>query len=266
MAHFGYRKGPSGSWLGVVALTTADMTYFDQTLAKAVNGDEGGAWAPTSPIVIGGQGFTADFVGHNNLLSGGVFELKSGSTLQLDPGATFVYPDRLVKLVTNPWIGDSTWTGTSFGGGALQLIADLDFTTYGIQVGDIIHFSVDFTTLLHPSTQAWFRLSAGETTSYFTGGVDTGGSTGLTGSNVGCELIVGPHYYTTSDLTLPTYHPLSMRAKYTVVGGGDNHVFLAVSAKVQAFDGSAVPEVSVDQGLANMPDTSFSYSAQIWRP
>lgn len=265
MAHFGFRKAPSGSWIGVTAITQADMTYFDQTLAKAINGDEGGVWSPTSTIIIGGMGITTDLRGLNRLLTGGTLELMSGSTLLLDPGATFVYPDRLVKQVTNAWLGNSTWTGTTFGGGNLQLIADLDFTTYNIQVGDQIHFSVDCTALLRPSTQAWIRLSAGEDTSYFTGGVEAGGSTGLGGSNVPGELIIGPHYYGTS-FTLPTYAPIGMRCKYTVVGGGDSHVYLAMSAKVQAYDGASTPEISVDQGLGNLPDCNFTYSAQIWRP
>lgn len=259
MAHF-VRTQSDATWISGYTPPGSDFQSLDQKTFKAVNGDEGGTWAPSSPIIIGGQG--QQLAGHNHLvLAGGRLSVQSGGGIDMGGGRM------ALKTITNTWTGNSTWTGTTFTGGALQLIADLDFTTYGIQVGDEVHFSIDYTALLHPSTQAWLRLSAGESTSYFTGGTDTGGATGLSvAGNVPGETIIGPYYYTLSDLTLPTYHPLAMRAKYVVVGGGDNHVYLAVSAKVLAYDGSASPEVTVDQSLGNLPDANFSYSAQIWRP
>lgn len=59
MAHFGwgYTAG-SGNWAGVTVVDRAWLTTIDQNQQKAINGDEGGTWAPSSIITIGGDGLS----------------------------------------------------------------------------------------------------------------------------------------------------------------------------------------------------------------
>lgn len=46
-------------WLGKPTITGDDLSYIDENTKVAVNGDDGGPWAPASPIVIGGRGVVA---------------------------------------------------------------------------------------------------------------------------------------------------------------------------------------------------------------
>lgn len=55
MAHFDYIK-PGGTWSLFSLLSSSIMQLIDRTLYKCINGDDGGTWAPTSPIIIGGEG------------------------------------------------------------------------------------------------------------------------------------------------------------------------------------------------------------------
>ena len=46
---------PSGQWLAHTVPTARDLQRLDDLGSRSVNGDEGGTWNPTSPIIIGGQ-------------------------------------------------------------------------------------------------------------------------------------------------------------------------------------------------------------------
>jgi len=95
MSHFVYQR-PSGDWSGVVMPLNIWFTGFDQQLFKAVNGDDGGTWAPTSAIIIGGQGlqvpgpFTAADVLALTLPNTALVDAQSGSEIRLDAGALFL--------------------------------------------------------------------------------------------------------------------------------------------------------------------------------
>lgn len=56
MAHFTYTRS-GGSW-STIPVSYAEMADLDAKTFKAVNGDDGGTWAPASAIVIGGAGLT----------------------------------------------------------------------------------------------------------------------------------------------------------------------------------------------------------------
>lgn len=58
MAHFAYIRGSLGSWATGTAITQAEFWQMDQNMYRAVNGDAGGTWAPSSVITIGGSGLT----------------------------------------------------------------------------------------------------------------------------------------------------------------------------------------------------------------
>jgi hypothetical protein len=54
MAHFSSVK-PGGTWASLDVPGAAAFTTFDTNLAKAINGDDGGVWAPSAAIEIGGE-------------------------------------------------------------------------------------------------------------------------------------------------------------------------------------------------------------------
>lgn len=55
MSHF-TRTRPAGFWTFDSTVLDTEFEDLDQKTSKAINGDDGGAWAPTSQIVIGGSG------------------------------------------------------------------------------------------------------------------------------------------------------------------------------------------------------------------
>ena len=55
MAHF-VRIRSTGMWTLASAITPAELEAFDANLFKAINGDDGGTWAPAARIFIGGMG------------------------------------------------------------------------------------------------------------------------------------------------------------------------------------------------------------------
>lgn len=82
-----YRK-PGGTWADGDVLGGADMTYFDQNLAKAIDGTGGGAYSPSATIDIGGaQGmrFFSPFVVKTG---GGTFTTEAGATVTLGAAQT----------------------------------------------------------------------------------------------------------------------------------------------------------------------------------
>lgn len=106
MSHFTYRKA-GGIWSGVLNLTSADMQFFDQNLYKAINGDDGGIWAPTSKIAIGGSGMgvTGNFEAGNNGASLPTFKVYgqnilfvNGASLALDNTSQLWTPGATIKI------------------------------------------------------------------------------------------------------------------------------------------------------------------------
>lgn len=55
MAHF-VRIRPSGFWTIASTVDPAEWEALDENQFKSINGDDGGSWAPSSPIVVGGSG------------------------------------------------------------------------------------------------------------------------------------------------------------------------------------------------------------------
>ena len=50
------RAQPDTTWVRGYKPTGADLKKIDTNTWKSINGDEGGVWAPSTPIIIGGQG------------------------------------------------------------------------------------------------------------------------------------------------------------------------------------------------------------------
>lgn len=125
------------------AVDPAEFDQIDQAQFEAVNGDDGGTWAPATAITIGGSGisctgplvaadlqschvksgetFTVDSGGAVSLASGSTTTVAAGATLQTQNGATVsiansdnvaigYYSDDIV-LSPCEWVGyASNWT------------------------------------------------------------------------------------------------------------------------------------------------------------
>lgn len=82
MAHFP-RIRAFGFWTDGGALLASEMELFDAHQSKAINGDEGGAYAPSSVIEIGGSGekITGPFWSTGTFRVDGLADLKGGATI-----------------------------------------------------------------------------------------------------------------------------------------------------------------------------------------
>jgi hypothetical protein len=92
MAHFDY---PPGTPLGTVAanyiLPSTDWSYNIAQVYKSINGDEGGTWAPSAFITVGGSGFEFTGTGHSlaasarlTVQSTGELRVANGGLIKLD--------------------------------------------------------------------------------------------------------------------------------------------------------------------------------------
>jgi hypothetical protein len=112
--HF-VRVRASGFWTLLSVVDPAEFELLDEQLSMAINGDEGGSWAPSAPIIIGGDGLevTGPFeaadavsvvvtssltialgaqltlVGNQVVSSAAIVQWSSGSFLNVSSGATF---------------------------------------------------------------------------------------------------------------------------------------------------------------------------------
>lgn len=97
MSHFNYTK-PAGVWTdGVDNLDATALASFEAKMFKAVNGDEGGSWAPSSAIAIGGSGLEVSGDG----LTAGPMKLVSGSSYVANTAA--------LKALTGMVAGQTCW-------------------------------------------------------------------------------------------------------------------------------------------------------------
>jgi len=91
MAHFAKTRV---SWGFLTALLSSEMAAIDVKTYKAVNGDEGGTWAPTSAIEIGGgAGGGLTITGASTPLSiagGGILQIASGCQYLVTSGALWI--------------------------------------------------------------------------------------------------------------------------------------------------------------------------------
>jgi hypothetical protein len=114
--HLAYFK-PGGIWVDLAVPGGAAFTYFDQTLARCIDGDEGGVWAPAQPIQVGGQGIRLvgvggawtpttplEIAGRGVWLTGGTVHQVRGQNTRLSTqdGGRFLCADNDVPLLQPP--------------------------------------------------------------------------------------------------------------------------------------------------------------------
>src|ERR1051326_4888926 len=97
------RVCPSG-WATKVKLTSAQANALELDNAKAINGDDGGSWAPAIPIALGGAGIHVtgpsqldDIVASTlkatlTLYTGlGLIDVQSGSHIEWQSGGSALF-------------------------------------------------------------------------------------------------------------------------------------------------------------------------------
>lgn len=84
MAHFDYTR-PAGVWAAFVPVRASELADLDRKTFKAINGDDGGTWAPSAPIAIGGQGL----------------EIAEHASIRLPKTASAIFGDESQALFEN---------------------------------------------------------------------------------------------------------------------------------------------------------------------
>jgi hypothetical protein len=127
------RRFTDVQWLGLGQIVGADFAYIDQNTFLAVNADDGGTWAPSSIITLGGQGAWAagpwrisnGFV-QTPAASGKRIVLGDNDHIQLKAGST-------QRSVTRHASGQAFITLADWMAGN----SDADFSRPGGQVGGL---------------------------------------------------------------------------------------------------------------------------------
>jgi hypothetical protein len=76
MSHFLYTR-PLGTW-NTLPIAFSELADFDAKTFKAINGDDGGTWAPASQILIGGAGLQTA----GPFIADGTFLVTSGGRIE----------------------------------------------------------------------------------------------------------------------------------------------------------------------------------------
>lgn len=105
MPHFSYTKG--NPWPTLYAPTPADLGDLDAKTFKSIDGDEGGTWSPSAPIIIGGSGLQCP--------NGATWTVLTGGTLTVDGTLSLVS----ATLNLDPMSGITQYGNTIFETGAL---------------------------------------------------------------------------------------------------------------------------------------------------
>lgn len=136
MAHFVY---PSGTPVGTVpfgyVVPSAEWQTTIRQVFKAINGDEGGTWAPSSFITIGGSGIKLTGTGHQ-IASGGRLNVMSGGEVRLANGGIFrAHGGSDILIQVSGDIAQMTFQSGSFAewesGSALDMYGALSFKSTG---------------------------------------------------------------------------------------------------------------------------------------
>jgi hypothetical protein len=131
VAHNGYVR-TAGTWATLSTLTSAELRQFDIAQFKAINGDDGGTWSPSSALILGGLGlkttgpywatgsFRVDTVGdfRSNVTVAGTGSvtgnLHCGAVIDADGGVTThgdLTADGKIQVAANAVIGTTLVTG-----------------------------------------------------------------------------------------------------------------------------------------------------------
>lgn len=133
MSHNSYTRP---TWVSGTDLFAAEMADLDAKTFKAINGDDGGTWAPSSAITIGGAGLTARLVS-SNYVDAGTLGIISGSILSVDSasyvsisGSTIFSNGSLTAIQSGAIWAFSGGSSVTFGSGSVcDSFGDTTFKT-----------------------------------------------------------------------------------------------------------------------------------------
>lgn len=122
MSHFGYTR-PAGVWAPLTVGRASELASLDAKTYKAINGDEGGTWAPTDPIIIGGGGVEVDAPFIVSVSGGAMLVVDSSKARAYSPNGTHgfnIVDGGAQALGTWQW---ATGAGATFGSGSTLTVA-----------------------------------------------------------------------------------------------------------------------------------------------
>jgi hypothetical protein len=187
MAHFDFTR-PGCVWTGSPALLTAEIADLDSKTKRALNGDDGGTWAPTTTIVVGGQGLEVT----------GVFISSECQGLELTSGEIVVYSGAQININS---------------GGEIELTGDLKVNSGG-NINVLSGGEIEVRSGALIDAQAGSTLSLAGAIDIESGGiltVKTGASLGILGT---ATLLIG----STAFLTINAGATVAIAADVTQTG------------------------------------------------
>ena len=185
MAHF-VRQRAAGLWVNDSVITQAELEAIDENLSKAINGDDGGTWSPTAPIIIGGSGLQVD--GPLNAPGGNV-TFDGAGLFSCAKDATFSGSTLNVNADTTTFTKGVYFSGTCVP--QFQVPAYfLDDVTLGDSAADVIN--VLGTAQFAEAAQFLGGITVGSAPASFQGDVDLGNATSDTVNINGTSAVKAP--------------------------------------------------------------------------
>lgn len=213
MSHFGYTRA-AGVWAPFTVARASELASLDAKTYKAINGDEGGTWAPSSPIWIGGQGVYMN--GPLKAYGAVAFEPTSFG-VAVPAGASLVVDSAKVKA-TSPNgthsltidnagampLGTWQWGSSAWAAGTVTIAGDFNFggmgVTLAIDCGHLLVKTGSTAAFAGPVTcvsGSAFEVAAGATAD-LNGTTSIGGTTTITGAgHVNNRVAIAPDADTT---------------------------------------------------------------------
>lgn len=191
MAHF-IRVRTSGFWTTNSTLLSTEMESFDAQLYKAVNGDDGGVWAPSSIIEIGGSGLkvtgvltitgAATFSGGvtaNEVAITGDLTVQTNATIQ---GYLTAETDTEVQGALDVTGATTLSGGATVTGGDLSVALNLAVQGNADVTGDLTADGASVETLGIHSAVAPGEVFTADGAGSFTSDLAVGGALAVTGA------------------------------------------------------------------------------------
>ncbi len=181
MSH-GTRSRPFGFWILGSTIDPAELEAFDASQFVAINGDAGGTWAPSTPIILGGA---------NPLnIAGPMHVLTGGGSIVVDVGGTAIFS------------GSAEFGGTVAIDGPTEFSNDVlfdDTSTVTLAGTTTVPALAAFHTAISSDmvvngTAEFHGATLFTATNAFTGAVAMSGTTTLTGATSldGANTVTGP--------------------------------------------------------------------------
>lgn len=132
MAHFVLTRASLAAWGATPAVLAAEFWSLDNQVYKAINGDEGGTWAPAAVITVGGSGLTV--TGPSSLTNCSDITIDNGTFDMTGTGVITISDTVAVNLSNTATINLGSGTRINANSGSfidIESGADLDVKSGG---------------------------------------------------------------------------------------------------------------------------------------